>query len=340
MQVTPGDPKAPILPRGGWDKLRHIILKVGSIPGPAATREQLMAGFAKPLWVWACPIVAPAPNETPKLIMRAVLRSACTWWCFGRWWAARVELHPHYSYLLQMVKQITNPLLTWSDYVENAVVLTLNKCLLGYNGFSRTPGQGISINIRSDDDPKILRATASLRGSGDHFWTDSAAAQHALRVICRIRALSHASPSRWDYQGIDDVDVEASSSKLWKDFVKKLSGPQRTALTIYRGGATSTQTRRRDGQACIFCNHAFPSLRHLWAECPRYRPQRIALAGSVQPRIPAYWWRRQPRVTAKSDWITYNASPNNPQRRAQLQIATCQLGMAIIQEGLQSNRLS
>lgn len=41
------------------------------------------------------------------------------------------------------------------------------------------------------------------------------------------------------------------------------------------------------------------------------------------------WLGAQPRITAKSGWITFDADAN-PARRASLQVATCELGLSIM----------
>ncbi|CAK0848813.1 unnamed protein product, partial [Prorocentrum cordatum] len=51
---------------------------------------------------------------------------------------------------------------------------------------------------------------------------------------------------------------------------------------------------------------------------------------SAEFQIPPEWRAAQPRVTAKSGWITCSAGPST-QRRAQLQVAACRLGLEILQ---------
>lgn len=58
------------------------------------------------------------------------------------------------------------------------------------------------------------------------------------------------------------------------------------------------------------------SARHLWADCPRFASRRAELAAAWG--LDGIWWERQPRVTAKSGWITLGAvlSPAARQRAA------------------------
>ena len=76
------------------------------------------------------------------------------------------------------------------------------------------------------------------------------------------------------------------------------------------------------------------SARHLWAECPRYDDYRAVL--QAQFNIDAGWWRAQPRVTAKSGWITYDAATSTDGRVKKL-IAANKLGVRIVEDCWSAN---
>jgi hypothetical protein len=153
---------------------------------------------------------------------------------------------------------------------------------------------------------------------------------HAVRIAARATLLASVKLTRNDSEGIGNVDVDASSGPRWKKWVASLSGADRTLLTIYRAGASSTPTRRggmMQSMDCQFCGADFASLRHFWALCPRFLASRTRLEQcySLDPG----WWASQPRCTAKSGWITFDAHVE-PARRADLQVAACKLAFDIL----------
>ena len=70
------------------------------------------------------------------------------------------------------------------------------------------------------------------------------------------------------------------------------------------------------------------SARHLWAECPKYDRLRASL--QVEYGLDAGWWQRQPRVTAKSGWVTYTAA-GTPDGRLKALLAANRLGIIIVE---------
>ena len=68
-------------------------------------------------------------------------------------------------------------------------------------------------------------------------------------------------------------------------------------------------------------------MRHFWADCPEFAVTRRDLERRFI--ISSRWWGAQPRITAKSGWITFDADAS-PDRRASLQVATCELGLSIM----------
>eukprot|EP00959_Pyramimonas_sp_CCMP1952_P289586 6056830-Pyramimonas_sp.AAC.1 len=125
------------------------------------------------------------------------------------------------------------------------------------------------------------------------------------------------------------VDIEASSHPDWSSWRRRLPPRKRFCLSVWRAGAAWTPTRRWSGQgrltACPWCGFDRASARHFWADCPRFLQARRALEEGPLA-VPQGWWGAQPRVTAKSAWVTYHADPS-PRRRAQLQLAAAQLAL-------------
>lgn len=335
LSVVPDDPYAEILPRDGWEKLAATVRRVGTLPRAMHVRERLIAGFAKPLWCWAAPFLAAPPQETAHSIRRAILRTACTWWCKGRWWATRIQLHPTTSRVLSTARALRSPHFTWSLFAEVAVQRVF--ATVGISAERHAGTESLLLGVLPADDPRVREAARSAAATQGHglgpyrFLLDSEAAAHALRVILRVRLLLKASPRRFDSEGIDDVDVEAASYPLYRRWVASLSTPQRS----YRGGAARSPTRGGryvPGRPCPGCGEILhPSLRHLWADCPKYAELRDSIGAAHL--VPTTWWAAQPRVTAKSGWVCLRAAAN-PRTRGEMLIATCKLGVNILTDAL------
>ena len=71
------------------------------------------------------------------------------------------------------------------------------------------------------------------------------------------------------------------------------------------------------------------SARHLWAECSHYDDLRASL--QEEHGLDAGWWARQPRVTSKSGWVTYEAARTKVGRVKAL-IAANSLGIQIVED--------
>ena len=121
MTCVLSDEGAPILPRGGWEKISNAVAVLASLPGAAAVGERLAATYIRPLWLWACPLLAPVPGQIPARLFRAVLRSSCSWWCQGRWWAQRVRLRPPFSVAIQAAKAFKNDNMVLSGFAATAL---------------------------------------------------------------------------------------------------------------------------------------------------------------------------------------------------------------------------
>ena len=138
---------------------------------------------------------------------------------------------------------------------------------------------------------------------------------------------------RYDADGIANVDVEATSSTAWRDWLRQLNSAERRDLRIWRGGAIGTPTRRlwRPGSnsdvLCPWCGAQKPSARHMFAECPRFSAIREEL--QLEYCVQADWWALQPAVTSKTGWITFAAHPC-AKTRGLMQVAACRLGVAMV----------
>ena len=85
-------------------------------------------------------------------------------------------------------------------------------------------------------------------------------------------------------------------------------------------------------QLCRLCRcEERASARHLWAVCPYFARARRELEAEFD--IPAGWWALQPRCTAKSGWITWEAA-GTARARVARQLAACRMGILGVAEGV------
>lgn len=143
------------------------------------------------------------------------------------------------------------------------------------------------------------------------------------------------STTRRDIEGIENIDLEASSRKPWRLFRESLTHARADLLDIFRCGAVSTPTRRShdlapDQMQCPLCKQTvLASMRHFVVECPHFKQSRKLMQS--QFRIKPEWWNSLPRVTSKSGWITFEAAATI-ERRSALQVAVCTVGLAVLEE--------
>lgn len=221
--------------------------------------------------------------------------------------------------------------LEWNKFLEANLRRLLDSIGLHYQNHHQDRGILFAMDPY-EANPQVRRAF----GRRSSIWSSHEAAAHLIRQVCRARALSTVKLTRLDSEGTDQIDLEASSNKLWKNFLSELTPKRKALLDIYRAGAAFSVTRRLHGDEeeeaawCEACNmEVRPSLRHLWAECQTFTPAREQIERCYS--VPHTWWGRQPRVTSKSGWITMQAAPT-ADRRAVLQVATCRLGMVILSQ--------
>jgi hypothetical protein len=164
-----------------------------------------------------------------------------------------------------------------------------------------------------------------------------------------------ASKTRFDYEGMADVDVECNTSTELRRFRDGLDMPSRTAFNIWRGGAVRTPMRRwynragapptaeeeerqrltddpqylamRERCRCRACGAMWASAAHYFVDCPELDATRRAL--EAEYGLDAGWWAQQPAVTTKSSWVVYQAARTRKGRLKCL-LAAVQLGIAIV----------
>ena len=168
-----------------------------------------------------------------------------------------------------------------------------------------------------------------LRHDHDVFKGDDAHGQHICRVAARIACMRRVAVTRHDSEGVDDVDLEVLSAKVWKTWVAKLDLQDRAALRSWRAGAVSSPTRNQSFRctSCPWCGTAWASARHLWADCSKFDDHRARLSAAFA--LDHGWWARQPRVTAKTGWVTYACADSLGARGAAM-VAACNSGIEIV----------
>ena len=147
----------------------------------------------------------------------------------------------------------------------------------------------------------------------------------ALRSCARRACLREVPTSCWDSEGVDKVDLEASSHCSWSSRRRSLAPEQQTLLAIYRACAVSTPTRRVGmglSTACPACHGVDASMRHFMIHWPAFDDFRSQLQREFN--IHPGWWRLRPRITAKRGWLCTSAA-RTPDKRARLQMAVARL---------------
>ena len=335
----------PALPRNGWDPLYDLIARLPSCPGSSGNREVIAKCYIRPVMQWAAPLVAAPPADTAFLLRKAILRTGCTWWCHGRFWADRPLLHPIFGTAVTAfkhyyrVKDYPSPVRS-AALQEHARALRLYVTDADQAGVHLAPlataGAGITdlCRLASEASGEPYNASAPFR-----FFATSETGGHFLRAIARKVALTEVKRQRLDSEGIDNVDVLATTGIEWRRWVSKLSPEDSSALGVWRGGAVFTATRRwfqRDPleMRCTLCNNChLGSARHLWADCTHLDEVRNAIAAKYS--VPAGWWQEQPRCTSKTGWIVYEADASLA-RRKKLAIAANELGIAVAKTAKQA----
>ena len=324
-------------PRDGWEPVQQAISRLALLPGRMAVREELARIFVTPKISWAAPLIEPPPAELATDLRRAVLKSANRWWCDGRWWADRVHLHPVLGTALQACKAFARGF-AMSPMLMECFRAHVEK--LGLRLLSVQEGLWVAPEAAADDRMQNAARKARQQGTKNFppearreataFRADEGPGLHAARICARVKALKQVRSSRFDAEGTEEVDVEAQSDSYWKQWKKSLTAEETKLLSIWRAGAASTPTRRwygREGASsqdtcCPFCGAEAASARHLWADCRHFKETRQAL--QLEFGFGSRWWAQQPRVTAKTGWITQGRGGGKRP------VAACKLALRIL----------
>ncbi|CAK0857078.1 unnamed protein product, partial [Prorocentrum cordatum] len=132
--------------------------------------------------------------------------------------------------------------------------------------------------VDRNDSQQILNVTRAVRSSDFSFWTGSPAAAHVVRAIARVRCLEMVHASRLDSEGVNEVDVSASSRAIWTKWTRGLDATAKRHLEIFRGGAAKTPTHGGRAAACAACRAQLASLRHYFQDCPLFQQERAQIA--------------------------------------------------------------
>ncbi|CAK0873307.1 unnamed protein product [Prorocentrum cordatum] len=182
--AVPDDPYAKITPAAGWDKLRKCLAAIRRLPGGSESQATAVRAYAK-----------------------------CTWWCRGRIKASNIDLHPVYSAVLVAIDRIAYWEIQWSDFLEVNFMALFEA--IGFEFLQYDPGRGVQFRRPVDEPDALVRR---LRGRRHICWSDEKKVPHLIRQVCRARALANTRAERNDAEGVDQIDLEASSAKVWAIF--------------------------------------------------------------------------------------------------------------------------
>ena len=337
----PEDNSVPTLrPRGGWDRLELRISSMATIPGGLCTKSALCRQFIAPLWFWAGARLPAPPESTMKGLFRAAVGRS-TWWCRGRFYADHIDLHSqlgaaisvlfHAHWLQDLVpspwgvklftqhaKKLHLKIEHWS--VEDGLWASV---LPSFHHPSVPPAL---LDAAYDPEKDPVLAT---NHSNDSVRLDSPRGGHFLRQLARCISLSSCNRKRYDYEGLDNVDIHASHSKRWLKFFSYLSDSDKHLVARWRSGAVWTPSRRyhtgTDGH-CPFGCSTFGSMHHFVTECPRFHSRRLR-----HPLMSAPGWASLPRCLTKSGWVPYSVSDYATQR-VDILFATADVAVAVMRD--------
>ena len=181
-------------------------------------------------------------------------------------WVANISVHPNLAFTIRSLKAAV-------DLPQSSMLHAAVRCHAARLQFSASWNSEGSLRICpcADADPLVVRAAGKASGDGSrHFCLAIPAGALALRSAARATALSFArcSPSRerQDPEGLEDADVEITSTLTWIRWAKTLDAADRIRLRIWRGGAVRIPTRRHRGERglrfYLYCAYPNVSARH------------------------------------------------------------------------------
>lgn len=150
---------------------------------------------------------------------------------------------------------------------------------------------GLMLECQPDADHRVRQEIQHAANTWPHewpplrsnncFWAHTQRGAHLLRLAARAFLLKTTSTTRNDYEGTDQIDIEAQSHADWKKWKATLSRAETTALAIWRGGAIRTPTRRYRqagiDTGCRWCDEPLASAHHFFTTCPHFANTRTNL---------------------------------------------------------------
>jgi hypothetical protein len=176
-------------------------------------RIRLAAAYIRPLLDWAAPFHRSSPSTITTALYEAVTGTRCTWWCRARWWAERITNHPTLGVAIRGLHAGGRYLQWHSPHLVAALHSHAKALHLRVVGIV---GTTVLLAPTPAADPRLHAHIASTYAPDSHFAAHGPRAAHTLRVAARLAVLTTTKRTRHDTEGIDDVDVEASSSRVWK----------------------------------------------------------------------------------------------------------------------------
>ena len=240
------DPRGPILPRDAV-KREDVVGRLFTCPGTIQVRSKLATAFVRPLEDWASPFMSPGSQDQVKSLFRAITHASTKWWCYGRAWCQQVENHPAFGVAIRGLcngrgllssasGQLSAALARHASVLCLRVVRTTPQSL-----WVKTTRPPASFGIPLRDGLATFNQDTQIDVDNCGHGSDI---RHALRTRARRMLLSRINRTRFDCEGVEDIDVDCTSHKVWCDWIKLLSPPDTTALCIWRIGAIWTPTRR------------------------------------------------------------------------------------------------
>jgi hypothetical protein len=255
------------------------------VPVPHPLRELLVTATVVSKVAWPAGLVNTWACDSFGLTREArlaITRNRATWSCAARTWVLTTRMHSAHP--------------KWAAVLRGIARLGAGR---GAEDFARPPTVALARGSRATLHPWRrlqchLRQLGWIAGpeAGEATTADdqlvllaSDGAPHALREAARRKMLEKVCQSRFDSDGAENIDVEASAHLLRHG---ALSTANRSLLcTVLQGGLSSFTRRwygRDDARAqCPLCNTSYGSVRHLAWECPSLAHLRFRLPGGRDP---------------------------------------------------------